>query len=82
MRLLVLFLVLASCSIHRTKNVEEEKTVYEFSRGSILKMGYSSYMAGCVRTANKFGEKKYHPKCIEDARDFVKKEIDEIVFSD
>ncbi len=82
MRLLVLSLVLASCSIHRTKNVDEEKVIYEFSRNSILKMGYSSYMAGCTRTANVLGEKKYFKNCIDDAKEFVKKEIDEIVFSD
>ena len=43
-------------------------------------MGYTSYMAGCVRTANKFGEKKYAPKCKKSASEFVKSEIDEIVF--
>lgn len=43
-------------------------------------MGYSSYMAGCVRTANKFGEKKYAPECKKSASEFVKSEIDEIVF--
>ena len=43
-------------------------------------MGYNSFMAGCVRTANKFGKKKYSPQCTKAAAEFVKKEIDDIVF--
>ena len=80
MRFFLILCFLGSCSLHRTKNNEEERTVYEFSRSSILRMGYTSYMAGCVRTAVKLGEKKYHPKCRDDAQKFVKEEIDDIVF--
>lgn len=79
MRFLILITFLTSCSLHRTKG-GEERTTYEFTRESILRMGYSSYMAGCVRTANKFGKKKYAPECMKSASEFVKSEIDEIVF--